>query len=86
MAAVLFGGAIALLPIYAQDIQCWLRRIWNVGAAPAGALIIMFSSAYIPVTKNAEKIVNIIFSFGISIIVSSVIIVLLPLFAYSFMD
>ena len=72
MIAVLFGGAIALLPIYAQDIL-------NVGpqgfgilrAAPAvGALIIMFMSAYIPVTKNAgKKLLVAIFSFGLSIIV-----------------
>ena len=72
MIAVLFGGAIALLPIYAQDIL-------NVGpqgfgilrAAPAvGALIIMFMSAYIPVTKNAgKKLLVAIFCFGLSIIV-----------------
>ena len=72
MVAVLFGGAIALLPIFAQEIL-------NVGpegfgmlrAAPAvGALIIMFVSAYIPVTKNAGmKLLVAIFCFGISIII-----------------
>ncbi len=72
MIAVLFGGALALLPIYAQDIL-------NVGsegfgilrAAPAvGALIIMFLSAYVPVTKNAgRKLLIAIFCFGVSIIV-----------------
>ena len=57
MVAVLFGGAIALLPIYAQDIlNVGSEGFGMLRAAPAvGALIIMFSSAYIPVTKNAGK-------------------------------
>ena len=72
MVAVLFGGAIALLPIYAQDIL-------NVGsegfgilrAAPAvGSVVIMFASAYIPLTKNAgKKLLIAVFGFGLSIIV-----------------
>ena len=72
MIAVLFGGAIALLPIFAQDIL-------NVGsegfgilrAAPAvGALLIMFTSAYFPLNKNAGmKLLAAIFGFGICIIV-----------------
>jgi MFS family permease len=75
MVAVLFGGAIALLPIYAQDIL-------NVGsegfgilrAAPAvGSVLIMFASAYIPLTKNAgKKLLIAIFGFGLSIIVFGV--------------
>ena len=75
MVAVLFGGAIALLPIYAQDIL-------NVGsegfgilrAAPAvGSVLIMFASAYIPITKNAgKKLLIAIFGFGLSIIVFGV--------------
>lgn len=72
MVAVLFGGAIALLPIYAQDIL-------NVGsegfgilrAAPAvGSVLMMIASAHIPLTKNAgKKLLFAIFCFGISIIV-----------------
>ena len=72
MVAVLFGGAIALLPIYAQDIL-------NVGsegfgilrAAPAvGSVLMMIASAHIPLTKNAgKKLLYAIFCFGISIIV-----------------
>ena len=72
MIAVLFGGAIALLPIYAQDIlNVGSQGFGIMRAAPAvGALIIMFMSAYIPVTKNAgKKLLVAIFSFGISIIV-----------------
>ena len=72
MIAVLFGGAIALLPIYAQDIlNVGSQGFGILRAAPAvGALIIMFMSAYIPVTKNAGKnLLVAIFCFGLSIIV-----------------
>jgi MFS family permease len=75
MVAVLFGGAIALLPIYAQDIL-------NVGsegfgilrAAPAvGSVLMMIASAHIPLTVNAgKKLLFAIFCFGISIIVFGV--------------
>ena len=75
MVAVLFGGAIALLPIYAQDIL-------NVGsegfgilrAAPAvGSVLMMVASAHIPLTRNAgKKLLLAIFCFGISIIVFGV--------------
>lgn len=72
MVAVLFGGAIALLPIYAQDIlKVGSEGFGMLRAAPAvGALIIMFTSAYIPVTKNAgKKLLVAVFCFGISIII-----------------
>jgi len=72
MIAVLFGGAIALLPIYAQDIlNVGSQGFGILRAAPAvGALIIMFMSAYIPVTKDAgKKLLVAIFCFGLSIIV-----------------
>ena len=75
MVAVLFGGAIALLPIYAQDIlNVGSQGFGMLRAAPAvGSLIIMFTSAYIPVTKNAgKKLLIAIFCFGISIIVFGV--------------
>ena len=54
MVAVLFGGAIALLPIYAQDIlQVGSEGFGVLRAAPAvGSVIIMFISAHIPLTKN----------------------------------
>ena len=72
MIAVLFGGAIALLPVYAQDIlNVGSQGFGILRAAPAvGALIIMFMSAYIPVTKDAgKKLLIAIFCFGLSIIV-----------------
>ena len=75
MVAVLFGGAIALLPIFAQDIlNVGSKGFGMLRAAPAiGALIIMFASAYIPVTRKAgKKLLVAIFCFGISIIVFGV--------------
>ncbi len=72
MFAVLFGGAVALLPIYAQDIlKVGSEGFGILRAAPAvGALIIMFTSAYFPLNKNAGlKLLGAIFGFGICIIV-----------------
>ena len=93
MVAVLFGGAIALLPIYAQDIlNVGSQGFGMLRAAPAvGALIIMFTSAYIPVTKNAgKKLLFAIFCFGISIIIfgiSSIFLIsLFALFVYGLAD
>ena len=72
MFAVLFGGAVALLPIYAQDIlKVGPEGFGILRAAPAvGALLIMFTSAYFPLNKNAGyKLLTAIFGFGICIIV-----------------
>ncbi len=72
MIAVLFGGAVALLPIYAQDIlKVGPEGFGVLRAAPAvGALITMFTSAYFPLNKNAGmKLLAAIFGFGICIIV-----------------
>lgn len=72
MVAVLFGGAVALLPIYAQDIlKVGPQGFGVLRAAPAlGAFIIMFISAYVPLNKNAGmKLLVSIFAFGICIIV-----------------
>jgi len=72
MIAVLFGGAVALLPIFAQDIlHVGSQGFGILRAAPAvGALLIMFTSAYFPLNKNAGmKLLAAIFGFGICIIV-----------------
>ncbi|MGB5382537.1 MAG: MFS transporter [Lutimonas sp.] len=71
MIAVLFGGAVALLPIYAQDIlKVGPEGFGILRAAPAvGALIMMFTSAHFPLDKNAgKKLLFAIFGFGCSII------------------
>jgi MFS family permease len=72
MTAVLFGGAVALLPIYAQDIlKVGPEGFGVLRAAPAlGAFITMFISAYVPLNKNAGmKLLFSIFAFGICIII-----------------
>ena len=72
MIAVLFGGAVALLPVFAQDIlEVGPEGFGMLRAAPAvGAFMTMFITAYIPISKNAGlKLLVAIFGFGLSIIV-----------------
>jgi len=72
MIAVLFGGAVALLPIYAQDIlKVGAEGFGILRAAPAvGALLIMFTAAYFPLDRKAGiKLLVAIFGFGLCIIV-----------------
>ncbi|HPA35260.1 MAG TPA: MFS transporter, partial [Chitinophagales bacterium] len=69
--AVLFGGAIALLPVYAKDILKvgpeglgWLRA-----AQAIGAIIMLLWLAYFPVRRNAGiKLLLSVFGFGLFII------------------
>ena len=71
MIAVLFGGAVALLPVFAQDIlKVGAEGFGILRAAPAvGAFITMLVSAYVPLYKNAgKKLLVAIFVFGLSII------------------
>jgi MFS family permease len=72
MAAVLFGGAVALLPIFALDIlKVGPEGFGFLRAAPAiGAILTMFFTAYVPVNKNAGmKLLIAIFLFGVCIII-----------------
>jgi MFS family permease len=72
MVAVLFGGAVALLPIFAQDIlKVGPEGFGILRAAPAiGAFITMFITAYVPVNKNAGmKLLIAIFLFGVCTII-----------------
>ncbi|MEM8998697.1 MAG: MFS transporter [Bacteroidota bacterium] len=72
MIAVLFGGAIALLPIYAQDIlKVGAEGFGILRASPAmGASITMLLSARFPLHKNAgKKLLWAVFAFGICIVV-----------------
>lgn len=71
MVAVLFGGAVALLPIFAQDIlKVGPEGFGVLRAAPAvGALLTVLITAYIPIAKNAGvKLLIAIFGFGLCII------------------
>ncbi|MEO8934900.1 MAG: MFS transporter, partial [Xanthomarina sp.] len=72
MVAVLFGGAVALLPIFAQDIlKVGSEGFGILRAAPAvGAFLTMLATAYLPISKNAGmKLLVAVFGFGICIIV-----------------
>ena len=72
MIAVLFGGAVALLPVFAQDIlKVGPEGFGVLRAAPAvGAFITMLTTAYIPISRRAGmKLLIAVFGFGISIIV-----------------
>ena len=72
MIAVLFGGAVALLPIFAQDIlKVGPEGFGVLRAAPAvGAFLTMLTTAYIPISRRAGmKLLIAVFGFGISIII-----------------
>lgn len=75
MVAVLFGGAVALLPIYAQDIlQVGSEGFGILRAAPAvGASITMFASTRYPLHRHAgRKLLWAVFAFGVCILVFGV--------------
>lgn len=72
MIAVLFGGAVALLPIYAQDIlHVGAEGFGVLRAAPAvGAALMMIGSTRFPLHKFAgKKLLWAVFGFGVCIIV-----------------
>ena len=82
MFAVLFGGAVALLPIYATDIlQVGAQGLGILRAAPSvGALLMAFLLAHLPPMQNAGRtlllavtgfgLATIIFGLSTSFIVS----------------
>lgn len=72
MFAVLFGGAVALLPIYATDIlKVGAQGLGIMRAAPSiGALLMAFVLAHLPPMKNAGKtLLWAVTGFGIATIV-----------------
>ena len=72
MFAVLFGGAVALLPIYAQDIlDVGSTGFGVLRAAPAvGSFAIMLTVAHFPLNHKAGlKLLASVFVFGVCIIV-----------------
>jgi MFS family permease len=75
MIAVLFGGAVALLPIYAQDIlHVGSEGFGILRAAPAvGASLTMLGSTRFPLHRQAgKKLLWAVFAFGVCIIVFGV--------------
>lgn len=72
MFAVLFGGAVALIPVFATDIlKVGSEGFGILRAAPAiGGLITMLIATYIPLNNNAgKKLLTAVFLFGICIII-----------------
>ena len=72
MFAVLFGGAVALLPIYATDIlKVGAQGLGILRAAPSvGALIIAFVLAHLPPMRNAGRTLFLaVAGFGVATIV-----------------
>ena len=72
MFAVLFGGAVALLPIYATDIlKVGAQGLGILRAAPSiGALIMAFLLAHLPPMKNAGRnLLLAVTGFGLATIV-----------------
>ncbi|MEO7176556.1 MAG: MFS transporter [Saprospiraceae bacterium] len=69
--AVLFGGAVALLPVFADQIlKVGPQGLGILRAAPAaGAAITLVTLAYIPIkTKPGLKLLGAVFGFGLCII------------------
>lgn len=72
MFAVLFGGAVALLPIFANDIlKVGSQGFGILRAAPAiGGLITMLAATHIPLQQKAgKKLLIAVFAFGFCIVV-----------------
>jgi MFS family permease len=75
MVSVFFGGVLAILPIFAEDIlQVGPQGLGGLRAAPAvGALIVMFLCAYYPPTERAWR--NLLWSvtgFGVATLVFAI--------------
>ena len=72
MFAVLFGGAVALLPIYATDIlKVGATGLGILRAAPSiGALVMAFTMAHMPAMKHAGRTLLLaVTGFGLATIV-----------------
>jgi len=72
MFAVLFGGAVALLPVFADEIlKVGAEGLGALRAAPAiGSCITLLLLAYIPLEHKAGiKLLAAVFGFGITIII-----------------
>lgn len=71
MIAVLFGGTVAILVIFSQDIlEVGSQGLGVLNASISlGSIITMFITTYIPISKNTgKKLLISIFIFGISMI------------------
>jgi len=75
MVSVFFGGVVAILPIYAEDIlRVGPQGLGVLRSAPsAGALIVMFLCAYYPPTERAwRNLLWAVLAFGVATLVFAV--------------
>lgn len=71
MIAVLFGGTVAILAIFAQDILEVGSEGFGIlnASISLGSIVTMFATTYIPISKNTgKKLLTAVFIFGVSII------------------
>ncbi len=71
MVAVLFGGTVAILVIFAQDVLAVGSQGLGIlnASISLGSIITMFVTTYIPISKNTgKKLLISIFIFGLSMI------------------
>ena len=71
MIAVLFGGTVAILAIFAQDILEVGSQGFGIlnASISLGSILTMFITTYIPISKNTgKKLLISIFIFGVSMI------------------
>ncbi|WP_370477293.1 MFS transporter [Tamlana flava] len=71
MIAVLFGGTVALLSVFAQDILEVGSQGFGIlnASISLGSIFSMFMTTYMPISKNAgKKLLTTIFGFGLCII------------------
>ena len=71
MIAVLFGGTVAILSVFAQDILKVGSEGFGIlnASISLGSIVTMFITTYIPINKNTgKKLLIAVFIFGLSII------------------
>ena len=70
--AVLFGGAVAMIPVFAKDILSVgpIGFGWLNAAADIGSVMVIIGLTFFPIsTKQGKKLMYVIAGFGLSIIV-----------------
>ncbi len=70
--AVLFGGAVAMIPVFARDILSVgaIGFGWLNAAADIGSVVVIISLTFFPInTKQGKKLMYVIAGFGVSIII-----------------
>lgn len=75
MFSVLFGGVVAILPVFAKDIlMVGPEGLGILRAAPGvGAVLTMFGTAYFPPTRHAwRNMIMAVFGFGLATLVFAV--------------